>query len=539
MVLLSPDGGAAVNVPDKAASEGEVEGEGEGEDEGEGEGEVEGEGEGEGEDEGEGENEGEGEAEGEEPSLIAHVDLITPLGDVVTGTDSATACVVIAARAVLAEDAPAGTTPEVALLLDGVEFPSTPMNGVNLLTIELPAGTAHTAQAVGRIAGSGEEVFSPVVPFKVKSAPDADGNGLADAPFAALPAPGMAWGAALSENGCTKAVSMVRLFPDGDDNLQLLSYPGDNSRVLAVKVPGALLGPGEETVLVAVMACDEDSLFLPDTEGPPVQDRPGDPVPSGAFLFLTLLTRENGAVFEIAPARLAEFPLEIALSGMKVDAGYSSGLWGWPASLGLDGTGPRMAPGDGALWNRGSLLTTAPPERNGGVLLARLTSTGTYAPFQIGRPPRLEVTPGGAGHFSFGIVRLNQAETRVFTLANTGSEAITGEAVIQDASGVFALVRPAVYTIEPGKTAEISLQFVPPAERDYAAVLFLTGGVDSPFVMGVSGTGSAKPPKLGTVFGCGPAGDGHSSPWADMAVVLLLAVLLAARRGRGTVRNRR
>jgi hypothetical protein len=160
-----------------------------------------------------------------------------------------------------------------------------------------------------------------------------------------------------------------------------------------------------------------------------------------------------------------------------------------------------------------------------GRLTAKIARQGALAPFQTPRPARLTIDPGGtAERFAFGIIPVGKAVTQIFTLTNTGSEPLSGAAWLMDSSGGFFLKQLANYTINPGKTAEINIQFIPTLIQDYTAILTFTGGDTSPQTVTLFGTGTnpAKSP-----VGCGKGTD-LPVTWTDYALASMLAGLLFA-----------
>ena len=159
--------------------------------------------------------------------------------------------------------------------------------------------------------------------------------------------------------------------------------------------------------------------------------------------------------------------------------------------------------------------------------------------FQTPQPPRLVIMPGGAaGLFGFGIVTETQAATQDFTLSNTGSQPLSGAVRLDDPSGVFLLRQPSDYTLDPGRSATVSLEFIPPIPGDYIATLTFTGGDTGPQTVTIPGSGGAKAPKAVVVLGCHGAGNVSGGGTANLLAALVALALLAlgARRMRTRAR---
>ncbi len=492
------------------------------------------------------EGEGEGEGEGEPPPpALESVTLLSPRGNVVAPRSTHTVTVFFAAGVELTEDAPANTVPVVSFVLDGKEHPAVLRNGVWQTVAELPMGTSHKVAAKAQVGSAAEgetdstlEVKqSQPLSFGVRFADDLDASGYPDNPFKALPGAGDEWHGVYATDSCTRLVFVASLRTSLWPITVYMANPANLSQLWAVTIPAGLIQSNERALLMLAKACDENTLYAPET-APTADERPGTIVPGAGFWESHLIvSADAGKTFEeIGADRLGIQPLIMQWDGIRPSAGNTTALYGRDAAVEGDGTtGLRVIAGD-APWTRDDLLLLEPPE-TGGSMVAEISRAGALAVFQTPQPPRLVVTPGGAaGRFGFGIVPATQAITQAFLLTNTGSQPLTGTMTLDDPSGVFTIEQPPNYTLAPGRSVTVHLQFIPPIAGDYIAALTFTGGETGPQTMTITGSGGAKPPKAVTAFGCrgndaaGVSGGDAGDLLAAAAALALLA--LGARRAR-------
>jgi len=511
---------------------------------------AEGEGEGEGETEGEGEAEGEGEGEVEPPPpVLDTVTLLSPRGNVIAPRTMKSVSVFFAAAVTLTEDAPAGTVPEVSFVLDGKEHPAVLQDGLWQTVADLPMGTSHKVAAKAQVETvTGEKAVAEGEPettleleqsqpltFAVRFANDANANGYPDNPFNALPTAGDEWHGFYQTDSCARLVQVYALKASSMPTVLYMPNPANLSQLWTVTVPPGLILDNERAMLILATACDEGSLYAPE-EGPSADDRPGTIVPGAGFWESHLIvSSDSGKTFvEAGPERLGAQPLIMKWNGLRPSVGNTTQLFGRDAAAESNATtGLSVIAGEDP-WTRTDLLVINAPE-DGGVLEAEVARGGAMALFQTPQPARLVITPGGeAGRFGFGIVYQNQAVTQQFKLTNTGSQPLSGTVTLDDPSGVFLLVEPLNYTLAPGRSTTINLQFIPPVTGNYIAVLTFTGGATSPQAMTITGSGTAAPPKAVTAFGCHGGGTPADEGIPDLlAAILAMAVLaLGARRAR-------
>ena len=504
----------------------------------------------EGEGEGEGEGEAEGEGEGEPPPpAIDTVTLLSPRGNVVALRAATPVSVFFAAKVTLTEDAPAGTVPAVSFVLDGKEHPAVFAGGIWQTTAELPMGTSHKVSARAEVeipldSKVADEDDSDVLleiqeseplSFAVRFADDLDANGYPDNPFKALAGVGDEWHGLCETDTCSRLVMVAALKSSASPTTVYMPNPANLAQLWTVTVPAGLLLSGERGMLMLAKACDEYSLYAPE-EAPSPDTRPGVLVPGAGFYEVHLIVSTDGGktFFELGSDRLGPLPLAMRWDGIRPTVGNTTALHGREAFVEGDATaGVTVVPGEDG-WTRDGIRLLQGPETDG-IMYANVSRAGALAPFQTPQPPRLEVVPGGAaGRFGFGIVTVATALTQDFTLTNTGSEPLSGVVTLDDPSGVFAIKQPPEYTLPAGRSTTISLQFIPVVVGDYIATLTFTGGDTGPQTITITGTGTAKAPKMFTAFGCAGGVDGGNGTLSDLLALAAALGLLAfgARRAR-------
>lgn len=475
------------------------------------------------------EGEGEGEGEGEVPVTVSEILLLSPTGDIATAPGIAQVPVLFCAEVVLTEDAPAGTVPVVVFEWNGQELPATVRDGLYWAQAVAPAGFLGTITASATVPGEETEYLSDAYPFAVRTVADDDGNGYPDNPFTALAKPGDSWYGLHTSGDCVRVVGMLEMDPAVSECRVLLANPYDAANTAAVSAPGALMGTAGRGILTAVLACNEDGMFAPDTAGPDVSLRPGDPLEGGGFLFAgVVVSTDGGATFgDPDPYLAARNAITFSVAGLRTKPGYVAAWHAFPALLDSDpASGFFLAPADGA-WDRASVLTVGD---DGVVFSGRMQEAQLVAPFQSGLPARLEIPEAAGGSVLFGRVRLGEAGTLVLTLRNPGSAPVAGTVALSDPAGVFAVRGPLAYSVPAGAETAMEVQFVPPAEEDYQGTLTFTGGANTPLTVTLLGSGTAEV-KTVSFLGCGPARGAAAPGWGELlALAAVFAILLRPRR---------
>lgn len=111
--------------------------------------------------------------------------------------------------------------------------------------------------------------------------------------------------------------------------------------------------------------------------------------------------------------------------------------------------------------------------------------------------PRIDLTPGA---IDFGNVAVGAGVTQALTVKNVGGTALTGSASGLD--GAFSIVGGADYSLEPGQSQVVTVQFAPTLQGTFSDELSFTGGGGA--TAEVTGTG---------------VGDGPSNACADAPAV--------------------
>ncbi|HOC71891.1 MAG TPA: hypothetical protein PKL54_03705, partial [Candidatus Hydrogenedentes bacterium] len=328
---------------------------------------------------------------------------------------------------------------------------------------------------------------------------------------------------------CVRVVGMLEMDPAAPECRVPLANPYDSAVTAVVSAPGALMGTAGRGILTAVLACNEDGMFVPDGPGPDAALRPGEPLEGGGFLFAgVVVSTDDGATFgDPDPFFAAGNAITFAVSGLRAKPGFVAAWHAFPAALDSDpATGFLLAP-TGDAWSRATVLTAGD---DGGVFSGRMQQAQLVAPFQTGLPARLEIPEAAGGSVLFGRVRLGEAGTLTLTLRNPGSAPVEGTVALSDPAGVFAVRGPLAYSLPAGAETVMEVQFVPPAEEDYRGTLTFTGGANTPLTVTLLGTGTAEV-KTVSFLGCAPAGGQAAPGWdALLAAVVMCALLVRPRR---------
>ncbi len=547
-----PEGeGAPEGLP-----EGQIEGqpEGEGAPEGLPEGQIEGQPEGEGapegqiegQPEGEGLTEGQSEGEGEEGEVDVcalcplEIRILSPEGDFVTPAGKDTQ-VNLTSRVAFSSPDCASHQVRVAYSIDGAPVAVSKNRAGNFAaSTRLPAREAAyalTARAHDDETGCEAET---TLEFFVRPGTDADGNGLLDFPFAALPGDGDRWEAdsVLSGARCARFVRMVSWTnPAGADIVLDIARPDNATQSLTITVPRGLISAGEQGVLVASIACDLVSL-LGKAEAAKITSEPAFRAAGGAPFQAGILVSNNGGASFHALDTL-DLPVTVSLNGLVFSPGMNATFSGFPSDLSNDAS-DRLeitVPANGE-WNSEYVEN---PRVSTGTLTAETAHLSVFQAIEEpAMGPTLSVSPNPAYDFLVGIVPQDGSITNVLKVKNIGGGVIQGAATIDDPSATFSIVGAANYRLAYGQTAVITVGFTPAKSGDYTAALTLNNTSVTPsqqIVVTLRGSASTKNSKSFSLFGCGPVspGPGNRSDFLVMAGVLLALCAVRCRKARGSV----
>ncbi len=224
----------------------------------------------------------------------------------------------------------------------------------------------------------------------VGNATDSNGNGLPDAPFAALNGTTDTWratgqfaDAAFTLLGAASAMYgyTIEQAPFPDATSITLASPHNPGQTLTVKASQSLLAEGERGVLIVAMAPDAISLM-----GSTHAARADGVAPSTAldpdaeYIHVSLIiSDDNGVTFnEVPDTRLADHPIELTLSGLDLVGGEDYTLARYPAYIKDFNNVVRIATETGT-WKS---VTNQGIDYETGTLTADLTTMGLFAPFQ-------------------------------------------------------------------------------------------------------------------------------------------------------------
>lgn len=399
-------------------------------------------------------------------------------------------------------------------------------------SILLPAG-AYTVTATAEIVDTAVSVLSDPVDFIVRLGVDADADGFLDYPFEDLPMDGDSWVSTVQIGDCPRTVVMTTWFGgvDGPDPIQVVIPRADlPEQVLNVSVPRAILAPGEQAVLIVVFACDLPSL-LGAEEAALLADDPGLLVNGAApFEVSIIVTSDGGASFdEIDNALLDAMPISLSLNGLAFNRSLSSSFYAHQSFIDSSEatSGIKLYVDDEGDWSKDAIQNKS---TFGNTLAAETTSLSvfhSYAVNPIG--PTLSLKPSSEYPLILGIQELNKSITKTITLKNIGGGTLAGTATLAGGDGAFSIVSGGSYSLAEDATSQLVVRFTPKADQAYTATLTFSGGVNSPVVLTLKGTGTTV--KLYTLLGCAPGGVSGGG-WAGDLLVLTLALgsLMAARR---------
>ena len=254
----------------------------------------------------------------------------------------------VALRAAADFGAASGETPcadgtlEVTYAIDGTTGSSRDAaNGFPASFVFAPGD--YTVIATARVVETGATLTSSR-DFSVRTAPDANGDGLLDGPFANLTADGERWmGETNDSDGLSKS-EMVAWFgncQEADTGVLTaqLTNPANAMETLEITVPRRLLDCGEQGIVLVQVANNLAALLGPNYTGFLPEAPDGHITGAPYFTFTVLISGDGGQTFRPATnAELAAAPASVVLSGMT---GLATGttLSTYPLDVSNDGSG--------------------------------------------------------------------------------------------------------------------------------------------------------------------------------------------------------
>ncbi len=523
-----------------------VEGEGEGEASGEGEGEGEKEGEKEGEEEGEEEGEVEGEKEGEgepveegepETGTLVGVEIIAPLGNIVTTSDAAAATAMLVAKVSAANGLLDPSKVTVLFQIDADRsLAAWYEEGYFLLPVTFPISepeTVYTLQATAYGRDLKDYVRSEAVEFSVLTGDDLEQDGFADDPFTALPIAGDLWLSTGRTLGCPRATAMAAMAPGIEAAPVFLPNPEYPEQYVMVHASSALVETAEQGVLIAAMSCSAEDLFHPYDVSAVRPTEPGALAINGMYVEVSLIVSQNGGVSfsEASPRRFAAHPVRLSMNKISRRDGYEPQFHGYPILVDSDIVhGVRVIPLSGE-WTLEGLENKGQAAR-GGAYVVELKRPVVTAPFELSHPAELQIEPSPDETYNYGVIEANHPETAAFTLTNIGGETLLCDITFENPQGVFFVQGEKRLLLDPAESHVLKVQFIPGAAQEYDARLVFRGGVNSPQVLELVGRGSSGGKRI-RPLGCG-RGDGMGLRFsrADLLAALTAAGLIGLRSRR-------
>lgn len=304
-------------------------------------------------------------------------------------------------------------TESVQFALDGVVIGSSTTPPYTVATQADPAaagwGEHHVTATATLSSGATLEDESTFTLSSVKTGDDVNQNGLADNPFATLPADGDVWlnSAVVSETSGKRVTAMARIdgLDEGDDSDSpvVLVVSDASGAVTSVTVPRSLLSEVETGVVIVQMASDLVTLLGPAEAGKLAPEPEGQVfVKGGVYLEVNVLTStDDGVTFdELNESRLLDHSVYVEMQGIKPSVAPSVSLYQHPLFVDSD-----PASGVAVLAQEGSWNTSGVRDLTveSDWVQARLTSLSLIAPYEPITSTKTDNGPGCAGGTLNGI----------------------------------------------------------------------------------------------------------------------------------------
>jgi hypothetical protein len=201
----------------------------------------------------------------------------------------------------------------------------------------------YTVEATARVVETGATLSSSRA-FSVRTAPDANGDGLLDGPFANLTADGERWMGETNQAIGSSTIEMVAWFGNCEESdtgvlTAQLTNPSNATETLEVTVSRRLLDCGEQGIVLVQMADTLAALVGPDYAGFLPEAPDGHLTGAPYVAFTVLISSDGGQSFRPASnAELAAAPATVVLSGMT-DLATGTTLSSYPLDVSNDGAG--------------------------------------------------------------------------------------------------------------------------------------------------------------------------------------------------------
>jgi hypothetical protein len=264
----------------------------------------------------------------------------------------------------------------------------------------LGAGS-HSVRAVADVVDGGSSLTQEFQ-LTVAAAPDADGNGLLDQPFANLVSDGDSWSAGTQSGGSDGTTAMATWFGDcesaGDDIVEVrVRNPEDSAQVLTVRLDRAVLECGEQGILTVAFGEKLRNIFSAE-QAQAIPAAPDGVAADGPYFDVSVIvSSDEGQSFApLAGSRLAAHPVTFSLTGVTIPDADSASFVRFPTTAVPDGNGGFVLEAGSGSWSAATIQNLSV---DGSTLTGDSTSLSLFAPLapSAGKDPNGPACAPGRG----------------------------------------------------------------------------------------------------------------------------------------------
>lgn len=275
------------------------------------------------------------------------------------------------------------------------------------VTYFLGAGS-HPVIAVAEVLETGDRIETAFT-IDIAAAPDADGNGLLDAPFGVLEGDGDTWVAGTRAGSTDGRVAMSAWSgpcggESGETIVLRLRNPEAPGQLLTVELERDLIDCGETAILTVAFA-NRIAALLGSVEAAKVPAPPAGAAANGPYFDISIAVQPEagGAFAPIAASRLAARPIWITLSGISIDQPAEARFARFPTAVSPSGAGGFAINAGTGEWTETALENVT---ATGSALSASASNLSLFTPVAAATEPEKEGGPScapgsGAGSAPF------------------------------------------------------------------------------------------------------------------------------------------